>query len=89
MKKVLFFAGIAGLLAACDYSVKSNGNIDEAYAHESTHQIMHEPSTEHESAAPHTVHKVEHTVKHMLSDSTIVKDSVHTDSTKHLEEAHH
>jgi len=91
MKKVFFFLGIAGLFTACDYSVKSNGNIDEAYDHGSTHQIMHEAATEHESSTPHeeTHAPAEHKVEPVVSDSTTVQDSIQTDPKNQLEEVHH
>lgn len=90
MKKVFFFVGIAGLLTACDYSVKSNGNIDEAYDHGSTHQIMHDDAKEHVSSTHHEDGRapVEHKVEHTVSDST-VQDSIQTDPKNQIEEAHH
>lgn len=85
MKKTFFFVALlVATLTACDYSVKSNGNIDDAYAHEAPV----EEATTH--ASPHTTpahHEEEHEAAH--TDSTATADSIHVDTTAHTEEAHH
>jgi hypothetical protein len=80
MRKILFFATVAGIISACDYSVKSNGNIDEAYAHEPKVEV----ESMHEAA-----HHAEPVAAPIHTDTTIIVDSAATDTTKHVEEAHH
>ena len=84
MKKILFFALAAGMISACDYSVKSNGNIDEAYAHEDKKEDV-------ESDIHAAAHHDEPVAGPVHTDTTSL-DSVATDTTKHVEhveEAHH
>lgn len=85
MKKTFFYVALlVATLTACDYSVNSNGNIDEAYAHEAPIEVASTHTSPHTTPAHHeTVTEPAHT------NSTAIADSTHADTTAHKVEAHH
>lgn len=77
MKKTLLFASVALLSWACDYSVKSNGNIDEAFADDPKLEV---PT--HEHAAEIKTTPLAPKADSISTDSTIL------DSATAVPEAH-
>lgn len=85
MKKVLFSVVMFASLSACDYSVNSNGNIDEAFSHEPiTHsEQTHLPDPHHSPAAEEAMKAP------VVSDTTATGDTTHPATTTITEEANH
>lgn len=85
MKKIIFSVAMFAGLTACDYSVNSNGNIDEAFSRE---PIVH--SDETHRADPHYSPAKEEAMKApVVSDTTATGDTSHPAATTITEEVHH
>lgn len=82
----LYVALLVASLSACDYSVNSNGNIDEAYAHEAPVEVASTHASAHTAPAHHEI-----VAEPAHADSTATADSTHADTTAHTvpTEAHH